>query len=196
MSAVPSEADLVEAQLVAGEVDDLRCDGHPVGHADGGQVARQELRAAADVRAGEFRAVAMRGVVGLADVARVVEQRDHQAEQRALRAEALLGRVRAFVAHQQPRHGERVVQRVLHVVIDGVAAEIAGKLAVEQPLEVGERRAELLDRSARPGPRVEFLDRATRRRHRAHLHGVGDVVVAAPVLHGVLVVSLARVPTR
>ena len=42
---------------------------------------------------------------------------------RALGAEPLLGRVRAVVAREQARHRERVVEAVLQVVIDGVAAE-------------------------------------------------------------------------
>ena len=60
-------------------------------------------------------------------------------EQCAIGAETLVGRVRAIVAREQPRHRERVVERMLQVVVDGVAAEVAGKLAREQPLEIGER---------------------------------------------------------
>jgi len=52
-------------------------------------------------------------------------------------------------------------ERVLHVVIDGVAAEIAGELSVEQAFEIGERRAELVDRP--PGQVREYSSSTARR---------------------------------
>ena len=93
----------------------------------------------------------MRLVVGLPDVAGVVEQRGDHAEDRTLGSEALVGQVRAVVADDQARNGERAVERVLQVVIDGVAAVVAGKLPVEQSLEVAERGLDAIERIVRPG---------------------------------------------
>ena len=177
------EADLVELELVPGEVNDLRRHRHPFRHADRRQVARKEARAAADVRQRELRAIAVLGVVGLADVARVVEKRDDDAHHRALGAEALVGSVGLVVAGEQARHRERVVQRVLQVVVDGVATEVAGELAVEETLEIGERGGNAVHGPARPGLREDLLDRAAHGRGRAHLDGVRNVVVAAPISH-------------
>ena len=144
--AVIVEADLIELDFVAGEVHDLRRDRHPFGHADRRQVAADELRAAADVTQREFGAVAMRLVVGLSDVAGVMKQRDDDGEDCAFRTEALFGEVRAFVADDQPRDRERAVERVLQVVIDRIAAVVAGKLAVEQALEIAKRRVDAIER--------------------------------------------------
>ena len=80
-------------QEVAREVHDLRRDRHPVGQPKGRKIARQELRAAADVRPRELRAVAVHRVVGLTDVARIVKERDYDAHHRALSAKPLLDRV-------------------------------------------------------------------------------------------------------
>ena len=153
------EADLVELELIAGEMHDLRGHRHPLRHADRRQVARKEARAAADVRARELGAVAMLRVVGLADVACIVEQRDHYAHHGPVGAEALVRCMRLVVAGEQPRHRERVVQRVLQIVIDGVAAEVTGELPGEQALEVAEGCGDAFDVSARPGLRDDFLNR-------------------------------------
>lgn len=48
---------------------------------------------------GEFGAVAVSLIVGLTDVARVMKQRSHDAENGALRTKALVDQVRAVVAH-------------------------------------------------------------------------------------------------
>ena len=135
---------------------------------------------------GELRAVAVHRVVGLADIARVMKERDHDAHHGALGAEALFDRVRAIVAREQPCHRQRVVEAVLQDVIDRVAAQVAREMPVEEALEVGEGRLEALDLAAWPGLRVQLLDRPFYRRHGTHLHGVGDVVVTASVLHSFL----------
>ena len=183
-SRVIVEADLVELHFVAGEVHDLGRDRHPLGHADGRQVAADELRAAADVAERELGAVAMSLVVRLANVAGIVKQRGDHADDRALRSEALVGEVRAVVADDQPRDGERAVERVLQIVIDGVAAVVAGKLAVEQALEVPERALDAVERIVRPVLAEQLAHCTAHRVGRADLHGVGDVEIAAPILHG------------
>jgi hypothetical protein len=101
--------------------------------------------------------------------------------------------MRAVVAREQARHRQRVVQAVLQIVIDSVAAEITGEVPVEQPFEVGERRLEALHHAGWPGLRIKLLDGALHRRHGTHLHGVGDVVVTASVLHGDCSYSTIRV---
>jgi len=68
-------------------------------------------------------------------------------------------RVRASARSDQHRAIASVsVERVLRVVIDGVAAEVTGELAVEEALEIRERRAELVDGPGPPRARVEFFD--------------------------------------
>ena len=184
--AVIVEADLIELHFVAGEVHDLGRDRHPLGHADRRQVAADELRAAADVAERELGAVAMRLVVGLTNVAGVVEQRGDDAEDGALRAEALVGKMRAVVADDQPRDGERAVERMLQIVIDGVATVVAGKLAVEQPLEIAKRGLDAIERIVRPGLAEQVTDGASNGISRTDLHGVRDVEIAAPILHFVV----------
>jgi hypothetical protein len=135
------------------------------------------------VRARKFRAVAVLGVVGLADVAGIVEQRDDQAELCSIGTESLFGRVHTVVSGQKPGHRKRVVERMLQVVVDRVAAEVARKLAREQPLEIRKRLRDAIEVLARPRLATQLLDGVTHGRDRTDLHGVGDVVVAAAILH-------------
>ena len=81
------------------------------------------------------------------------------ATERALGAEPRAVRVAALVAGEEARHREHDVLRMLQVVVDGVDAEVAGRLAGEQALEILERRLERLARRARPGVGVELEDR-------------------------------------
>ncbi len=178
------ETDLVELHLVAGEVHDLRRHRHPLGHADRRQVAADEVRAAADVAERELGAVAMSLVVRLPDVAGVVKQRSDHADDCALGPEPLVGEVRAVVADDQACDGECAVERMLQVVVDGVAAVIAGELPVEQPLEVAERGLDAVERIVRPVLPEQLADCTAHRVGRADLHGVGDVEITAPILHG------------
>jgi hypothetical protein len=126
----------------------------------------------------------MRLVVGLADVAGVVEQRGDHADDRALRSEALVRQVRAVVTDDQARDGERAVEGVLQIVVDGVAAVVAGKLPVEQALEVAERALDAVERIVRPVLPEQLADCTAHRVGRADLHGVGDIEITAPILHG------------
>ena len=91
---------------------------------------------------GEFGAVRHVGVARGAQVADVVEQRDDDAEHGALGAELLRLRHLHLVAGDQPRGGERDVERVLLVVVDGVDAEVAGHAAREHAIEVAEHMCE------------------------------------------------------
>ena len=89
----------------------------------------------------------------------------------------------AVPGDDQPCDRERAVERVLQVVIDRIAAVIAGKLAVEQALEIAKRRVRAIERIVWPGLPEEIDDRTTHCLRRTHLYSVCDVVIAAPVLH-------------
>ena len=128
---------------------------------------------------GELGAVGHVGVARAAQVTDVVEQRHDDAEHGALRPEALrLGHLQ-FVADDQPRGGERDVERVLLVVVDGVDAEIAGHAAREHAFEIVEDVGEGGEFLAGPDPGEQLLDRGANIGSRTHEHRVGDVVVAA-----------------
>ncbi len=108
-----------------------------------------------------------------------MEQRHNDAEHGALGTELLrLGHLQ-LVAGDQPRGGERDVQRVLLVVVDGVDAEVAGHAAREHALEVAEHVREGGEFPSRPDPGEQLLDRGANVGSRTHEHRVGDVVVAA-----------------
>ena len=55
----------------------------------------------------------------------------------------------ALVTHNQPRHRQGHVQRMLHVVIRRVATLVAGILTGKQPREVVEGKPELVEKLAR-----------------------------------------------
>jgi hypothetical protein len=122
-------------------------------------------------------------VVGLTNVTGVVKQSGDHAENGALRAEAFVGEVRAVVTDDQPRHGERAVQRVLQIVINGVATVVARKLAVEQAFEIAKGGLDAVERIVRPALPEQVDHGAADRLRGADLHGVGDVEIAAPILH-------------
>ena len=119
------------------------------------------------------------GLAGLADVAGIVEEGRDQRDERALGAEPRAVRVALLVAGQEPRHREHDVLRMLQVVVDGIDAEVAGRLPGEEALEIPERGLERLARRARPGVGIELEDRLAHGRGRAHLDRIGDVKIAA-----------------
>jgi len=80
---------------------------------------------------GEHRAVFDVRLGDALQVARVVQQGHHHAEDGAARADALLRCDAAVVTVEQPRHRQRHVEGVAQVVVERVAGEVAGKLAVE-----------------------------------------------------------------
>src|SRR5690606_41511697 len=77
-------------------------------------------------------------VVRLSDIASIVKQCRDDTQDRALRSEPLLGQVSTFIGDDQTCNRERSVQGVLQIVIDGVAAVIAGKLTVGEELVITE----------------------------------------------------------
>jgi hypothetical protein len=115
-----------------------RGDGRLGGEAQRRQIARDEIRAAADVRAGEHGAVRDRAFVAAPQIARVVQQRDQDPEHRAPRAQALRRGAAAVMPVDQSRERERHVERMAHVVVERVAGEEAGVGTFEQRLEIGE----------------------------------------------------------
>ena len=68
----------------------------------------------------------------------------------ALGAEAHAGLDAALIAHQQARHGERHVERVLAIVIERIDAVIARHAAGEELVEILERDRDLVERFAGP----------------------------------------------
>src|SRR5688572_87031 len=85
------------------------------------------------------------------------------------------------MAVDQPRQRERHVERVAHVVVEGVAGEVAGILAFEQRLKVGEGPLQRMQLDA-------WIARGIERQHGvAHARRVFDV---DPVGHVVLVETL------
>src|SRR5205823_1907174 len=155
-------------------------DRRPGAEAEHRQVLLEKARAARDVGAGEFGAVARVAIVRAAQIPDVVKEPRDQAHHGARASEAPGLVLLTLVADQQPRERERDVERVLAIVIDGIDAVITGDAARKQPLEVLEGARERLHRQARPGRPVEHLDGAEHGTGRAHLHAVGDVEIAAP----------------
>ena len=128
---------------------------------------------------GELGAVRHVGVVGRAQISDVVEQGNDDAEHGALRAELLRLRHLHLVADDEPRGGERDVERVLLVVVDRVDAEVAGHAPGEHAFEVAEHMRECGEFLARPDLVEQLFDRGTHVGSRTHEDGVGYVVVAA-----------------
>lgn len=79
----------------------------------------------------ELRAVSFL-VVGLADIAGVVEQRGDHAENRALLPELICRTRRTLVAVNQACHCQGAVEAVLGIVIPGFAAKVTAKLSYVQ----------------------------------------------------------------
>jgi hypothetical protein len=127
----------------------------------------------------ELRAVRNVAVASGAQIADVVEQRDDDAEHRALGTELLRIGNGEVVPRDQARRGERDVERVLLVVVDGIDAEVAGHAAREHALEIAEDLRESRKFVARPDAREQLLDRGANIGGRAHEYRVGDVVIAA-----------------
>ncbi len=119
----------------------------------------------------------MHAVVELADVAGVVEQRGDQRHDRPLGAEAPRRIDRELVADQEPRHGERHVERMLAIVINGVDAVITRHAAGEQALEFLEGDRDAVERLPGPGGREKFAHRVGYRRRGADLDGIRNVEV-------------------
>ena len=188
----PGHLDLVEVHLVAGEMHQPRRERGLGAEADLRQVRGDELGAAADVHLGEHGAVGDVALARAPQVAGVVKQRDQHAEHRAARAEALARRAHALVAVDQPRHGERHVERVAHIVVKGVAGEVTGKAALEQRLEIVEgarQGGEIAPWIARGEERDDRVAHALRL---LHVDAIRDVVPVEPVVHG----SPARLSRR
>ncbi len=128
---------------------------------------------------GELGAVGHLGVAGGAQVTDVVEQRDDDTEHGALRAEALRFGHLHLVADDQPRGGQRDVERVLLIVVDGVDAVVPGHAAREHAFEIAEHVGEGGELVARPDLGEQLFDGGANIGSRTHEDRVGDVVVAA-----------------
>ncbi len=145
------------------------------------QVAVEELGAAGHVRARELGAVVMALVAGMADVARVMKQRADDAQDGPRRPQAFGLGHRQLVPLDQPAEGERHVQRVLDVVVDRIAAQVTRRAAAEKVVEVLEGAAQHAQLHAGIKAREAVVYDLPDRLPVGHRHGVGHVVVAAPV---------------
>jgi hypothetical protein len=150
------------------------------------QVAVEELRAAGDVVQRELGAVAPAAVArAVADVAGVVEQRGDDAEDGARRAEPVGGGCTEVSCPWISRAIASTMSSVCWmVVVAGVAAEVAGLAAAEQASKSSKASQH---RSERHAPGVGRVNSCRARvshtgSQRADEHGVGHVVLAAPVL--------------
>ena len=178
------QLNLIQLDLVTREMHHPRGRGDAGVHADGRQEPCQETRAAGDVVQGELSTVAMRLVVGFADIPSVVKQRNDQCHDGAFRTEALLDGNRAFISDHHAHHRKRHVQRMLPVVIDRIDAVIAGHAAGEQAVEFGESSRNPVERFTGPGRTEQRVHSLRDGFCRTHLHRVCNViVVTAKVLH-------------
>ncbi len=135
------------------------------------------------MHAREHRAVDGRGVAFfVAQITDVVEQRADDRELGAIRAQPVAELDAHLVARDEPHERERHVERVLHVVIRGVDRVIVRVEAAEHALEIVEGEPDGIERVAGVQRAKDVRDGGPHLRCRAHLHGVGHVVVVAPVL--------------
>ena len=178
------ELDHIELDLVTREMHDSRGDGHPVFHADARQIARQKTRAAGDVIQREFSAIAMLAIIEFPNVAGVMEQRSDQRQAGALGAEAQAALDGTLIADQQPRHGERHVQRVLAIVIQRIDAVIPRHAARKELVEVLKSNRDLVEVFRRPRGCKKFTDGGADRCGGADLNGIRDVeIITSEVVH-------------
>jgi hypothetical protein len=154
------ELDLIDVQLVAGEVHDPRHDRRELLEPDLRQVLLEEAAAARHVHSREHGAVhGARVELLVAQVARVVKERAHERELGALGAEPVRRLDAHLVPRDQARDRERHVERVLDVVIGRVDAVIARIAAGKHPLEVVEREPDGVERGARIKREEKVFDR-------------------------------------
>ncbi len=147
------ELDLVQLDFITGEMHDSGRNRHPVFHADARQESGQETCAAGYVVEGELGAVAMLPVAEFPDVARIMKQRCDQSHDRPLGTEAHASLDAALVPHQQARHGQGHIERVLAIVVDGIHAVVARHTAREELVELVERDSDSIERLARKSSR-------------------------------------------
>ena len=157
----------------------LRCNGYPGLKAKDRQIVRQKPRAARNMCTRELRAIGRFTLIGAPQVADVVKKTGDDADDRAFRAQALLQRLLPLIAYDQARERERDVEGVLAVVIDGIDAEVAGHEPREQLFKVVESMLQRMQGRRGPGWPEKRFDSREHRRCGAHLHGVGDVEIAA-----------------
>src|SRR5215471_15278745 len=72
---------------------------------------------------------------------------------------------------------------MLQIVIDRIAAQVSRKFSGEQSFEVVKRSVDLFECMSGPLLGKQFEHGLTHSGGRTHLHGVGYVVVATPILH-------------
>jgi hypothetical protein len=131
------------------------------------------------VHGGELGAIRHVGVARGAQVTDVVEQGDDDAEHGALGPELLgVGHLHVMPG-DEPRGGERDVEGVLLIVIDGVDTVIPRHAAGEHAVEIAEHLRERRKALAGPDFGEQLFDCGPHVGSRAHEYRVGHVVVAS-----------------
>jgi hypothetical protein len=89
----------------------------------------------------------------------------------------------AFVAVHQPCHGQRHVERVLQVVIAGVAGPVAGIVALLQPRQITEAPIQHVRRGVRIKLQEDAIDLGLDRLRIRGIDPVGHVEIVLALLH-------------
>jgi hypothetical protein len=119
----------------------------------------------------------------VAQVAAVVEQGDHDADDHPMGTEALGVPRLAFITVIQPRGRQADIEAVLGVVVRRVASEVIGVLSAEHRLEVRERGVEDVAVRIRIQGQHDTTDLGEDSSGLTHVHRVGDVVVLTSLVH-------------
>ncbi len=177
------ELDVVEVQLVTRKVHDHAADRDVLLQPELRQIAAQEVRAARYVIERELGAVREVPVaLVVPDVSGIVKQRRDYRHLCACRTE-LVGRFdAALITCDKPRQRQCHIERVLHVVIGRIAAQVARIAAGEQALKIVESKPELVERRAGKRSGKKFVHGLSHRGRVTDLHGVGNVVIVAAIL--------------
>ena len=206
MSAVPRrwpadnvtrivEFDFVEVHFVACEMHDHARNTGVLRKPQFRQIAAQEVGAARDVVEGEFGAVDEVNVaIFMAYVTGVVKQRGYDRHLGSMSAQPFALVDAALVPRHEARERQRHVERMLHVVVGRVAAEVARITACKQPLEIVEGEPEIVERGPGKGLGEQLPHRITHVSRIADLHGVCHVVIVTSILgHGTFLVLVGRI---
>ncbi|OLE19284.1 MAG: hypothetical protein AUG50_04130 [Betaproteobacteria bacterium 13_1_20CM_3_63_8] len=132
---------------------------------------------------GEHCAVSHRAFGRALEVAGIMQQRDDDAEHRAPRAQPVGRGAGALVPIDEPRHGERHVEGMAQVVVQGVAGEIARIASGEERAEIGERARERREIAGRVARCKQRKDRVADLIRVFDVHAIGDVVLVQTILH-------------
>ncbi len=176
------QLDVVETHFIAREMYDLGRDRSEIVEPEPRQIPAQVVGAPGNVPARIFGTIGVSRIVGFADVARIVKQRRDESHDRALRADAIGWCADLLESRQQASHRERHVERVLHVVIHGVAALVSADPACEQLREIVKCEPDEVERRPRIRRAEDVAHSVAHFIDRTDPDGIRDVELTAPVL--------------